>query len=77
MTADSAGKFSLTQVPAGDYEIRAYVAHDSTLSGWMALGQYFSGRSYPYQFAEPFGVYPDEVKVRERWTTEGIEIRLH
>ena len=68
--ANDKGDFRLTGIPAGDYTIRAYVEHDSTL-------QYYSGKSFPYQFAEPFGVYPDEVKVRARWTTEGVEIRLH
>lgn len=67
--SDSTGKFRLDGIPAGNYDVRAYVRHDSDMS-------YFSGRSYPYQFAEPFGVFHEPVKVRARWTTEGVDIRL-
>ena len=68
--ADADGKFRLDKVPAGQYTIRAYVQHKSEIN-------YFAGRSHPFQFAEPFGVYNDPVKVRARWTTEGVEIRLY
>ncbi len=68
--ADDKGEFKLTGIPLANYTVRAYVMHDSTV-------QYFSGKSYPYQFAEPFGVYTDEVKVRAKWTTEGVEIKLY
>ncbi len=64
------GKFKLDGILAGDYTVRAYAQHDSGMG-------YFSGRSYPYQFAEPFGVYSEPVKVRPRWTTEGVAIRLY
>ncbi len=67
--ADSTGKFKLDGILAGTYDVRAYAQHGRSMT-------YFSGKSYPYQFAEPFGVYPQPVKVRARWTTEGVGIRL-
>ena len=63
------GKFKLDGILAGVYTVSAFVQHDSGT-------EYFNGRSYPYQFAEPFGVYREPVKVRARWTTEGAAIRL-
>ncbi len=68
--ADDKGEFKLTGIPSGNYTVRAYVRHDSSV-------QHFRGKSYPYQFAEPFGIYPDEAKVRERWATEGVEIKFY
>lgn len=37
-------------------------------------GRYDGGQSLPFRHAEPFRVLPDTVKVRKRWTTEGIDI---
>ncbi len=67
--ADTTGKFKLDGILEGNYSLRAYVQHGSSM-------KYFAGRSFPYQFAEPFGVYPEPIKVRARWTTEGVGIRL-
>lgn len=68
--ADSDGAFKLDGILSGVYNVRAYVQHGPGRT-------YFNGRSYPYQFAEPFGVYPNDVKIRARWTTEGVVITLH
>lgn len=68
--ADSNGSFKFDRIPSGTYTIRAYVKHGQGM-------EYFNGKSYPYRFAEPFGVYPGKVKMRARWTTEGIVIRMH
>jgi hypothetical protein len=68
--ADSSGKFKIVGVPSGEYTVESYVKTDHTMA-------YYSGKSYPYQFAAPFGFYSGIVKVRARWTTEGIEIKLH
>lgn len=67
--AGTGGNFRLDEIPAGEYTISAYVQHGSTTD-------YFSGKSSPYEFAEPFGVYPDAIKVRARWTFEGVAIKL-
>jgi len=63
------GKFHIGEVPAATFTLGAYVQHNNGID-------YYSGKSFPYKFAEPFGVYPDPVKVRARWTSEGVKIRL-
>lgn len=68
--ADNEGKFDLDGIPAGNYTLRAYYERGSRI-------KYYFGRSFPYRFAEPFGVYKDPVKVRARWTTEGVAIEMH
>jgi Bacterial Ig-like domain len=68
--ADSSGAFKLDGITAGTYTLRAFLQHGEGM-------KYYNGRSYPYRFAAPFGVYKDQVKVRARWTTEGIAIGLH
>jgi hypothetical protein len=64
------GRFRLDGIVGGNYTVDAYVQHDE---GW----DYFQGRSFPFKFAEQFGFYPDPIKVRARWTSEGVEIRLY
>jgi hypothetical protein len=34
------------------------------------------GQTNPWTFAEPFLIHPDTVKVRKRWTTEGIDFNF-
>ena len=63
------GTFDFTDLPSGDYSFSAYVKHGP------AMG-YFFGQSYPFKFSEPFGIYPQNVHVRARWTVEGIQIRI-
>ena len=68
--ADSTGGFEIAGIPAGDYSLKAYVRRGKSV-------RYFNGRSFPYQFAEPFGVYDGKLKIRARWTVEGVAVRLH
>ena len=68
--ANPGGKFSIEGIPGGTYSVSAFVQHGKTFD-------YFRGTSFPFQFAEPFGVYEDPVKVRARWTSEGVSIMLH
>jgi len=63
------GKFQLDGILPGTYTLSAYAQHDMSLN-------YFSGKSYPLKFAEPFGFFTDQVRVRARWTSEGVRIRL-
>ena len=35
------------------------------------------GKTNPWTFAEPFFIRADTVKVRKRWTTEGIDFNFH
>lgn len=68
--ADSNGTFHMGGILAGNYDVRAYVQHGRGMA-------YYNGRSFPYRFAKPLGVYPEQLKIRARWTTEGVDIRLH
>lgn len=63
------GKFHLGGIVADTYTLSAYVQHVGGVN-------YFSGKSYLFRFAEPFGVYPTPIKVRSRWTSEGAVIKL-
>jgi len=64
------GRFLFSSLPEGEYFVSAYIRHGSSWS-------HFSGRSYPFEFSEPYGVFPEQVKVRAKWTTEGVTIKLH
>ncbi|NOX38914.1 MAG: hypothetical protein GXO78_15405 [Calditrichaeota bacterium] len=63
------GQFMIPFLPDGKYRLRAFVDRNRNqrLDG---------GSTRPFQFAEPFVWFPDTVKVRKRWTTQGIEIRF-
>ncbi len=61
------GSFVLNRLPAAEYSVRAYVQHPPEMI-------HYSGKSFPYQFADPFAVYPETVKVRARWATEGVAV---
>jgi len=67
--ASADGEFHVGGIPAGTYTLTVYIQRGGNMN-------YFSGKSYPFMFAEPFGVYKDPIKVRARWTSEGVEIRL-
>lgn len=68
--AGADGKFHLGEIVAGNYAVSAYVQHGE-------IHDYFQGRSHPFKFAEPFGVYSDPIKVRAKWTSEGVEVKLY
>lgn len=68
--AQKDGQFTFANLPEGEYLVSAYIRHGHSWS-------YFSGRSYPFEFSEPYGTFGELVKVRARWTTEGVVIKLH
>ncbi len=63
------GRFMIPFLPDGKYRLRAFIDRNRNqrLDG---------GRTRPFQFSEPFVWLSDTVKVRKRWTTQGIEIRF-
>ncbi len=61
--------FTAPYLPEGHYLLR-------TIWDKNKNGQYDLGRSLPFQFSEPFIDYPDTIRVRKRWTNEGIEINF-
>lgn len=56
-------------LPDGLYRLKAIIDLNQN-------GRYDGGQSFPFRHAEPFRVLPDTVKVRKRWTTEGVDIRF-
>jgi hypothetical protein len=63
-----AGEFSI-DVPAGKYALSCFV--DSDGNGRRTLGSI-----YPYELSETFAAHPDTIKVRTRFETGGIELRI-
>jgi len=64
-------KFEFSNLPPGNYVIRAY-GQDNTLNPDI----YFSGMWSPYKPASPFTIYPDTLDVRARWDVEGLIIKF-
>lgn len=57
---DTAGQFTLPDIPAGTYRLRAFADADSN-------GFWSPGTLRPYRSAEPLRWTPDTVTVRARW----------
>ncbi len=62
-------EFEIPFLPAGKYLLRAIIDRNGN-------GRWDKGSTHPFQFAEPFVVSADTVKVRKRWTTQGKVIRF-
>ncbi len=63
------GPFLLDRLVEGKYVLDLYRDRDSS-------GSYSFGKVHPFAPAERFAVYPDTVKVRARWSVEGVQIVL-
>jgi hypothetical protein len=66
---DSSGRFMIDRLPEGLYLLSAFVDADGD-------GLHDRGRPFPAIFPEPFGLYPDTLKLRPRWPLEGVRITL-
>jgi uncharacterized protein (DUF2141 family) len=53
----------------GKYTIQAYRDEDGN-------GEYSPGLPHPFRPSERFAVYPDTVKVRARWSMEGVILKF-
>jgi uncharacterized protein (DUF2141 family) len=62
--------YQISFLPDGFYRVKAMVDLNEN-------GRYDPGKSIPFKFAEPFLIYPDTVKVRKRWTTDGINFNFN
>jgi len=67
VTLEKPGKFLLDKLPEGKYTISAF--RDSDGSGKFSYGQPF-----PFITSERFAVYADTLKVRARWSVEGVVV---
>jgi hypothetical protein len=63
------GKFLIDQLPEGRYSIEAFEDLNDD-------GHYRAGLPHPYVPSARFVVYPDTVKVRARWSVEGVQLRF-
>jgi hypothetical protein len=59
----------MDRLPEGRYGIQAFEDLDGN-------GKYRSGLPYPFLPSARFAVYPDTVKVRARWSVEGVQIKF-
>lgn len=66
---DKPGDFRFEQLPEDKYRLKAFWDLDEN-------GRYSAGCVSPFVFAEPFVVSKDTIRVRKRWETQGINIRL-
>lgn len=66
---DRPGKFLIDQLPEGRYFIDAFEDLDGD-------GRFRAGLPHPFVPSARFTVYPDTVKVRARWSVEGVELRF-
>jgi len=64
-----AGKFLVGDLPEGRYAVEAF----EDLGG---DGRYRSGLPFPYAPSARFTVFPDTVRVRARWSVEGVSLQL-
>jgi len=65
LTQKGGGPFSIRNIPEGQYTLWAF--RDSG-----GDGEYYYGEVFPFDGSDPFIAYPDTVRVRPRWTVDGI-----
>lgn len=63
------GRFHFEEIPEGRYILNAFRDSDSS-------GVYTFGLPFPYQPSERFAVLDDTLKVRARWSVEGVLLRF-
>jgi len=67
-------RYIFPELPPGSYTVNAFIPSGSRQP--LPYQQWYPGSIEPYKPAEPFGYYPDAVKVRAGWTTENIDINI-
>jgi len=61
-------------LPAGSYTISAYLP--SSTKTTVTLQDWNPGSIHPFHPADPFGFYPEKVRVRSGWKTENINMTI-
>jgi hypothetical protein len=69
VTVQSPGMFILERLPQGAYQIWGFIDERQT-------GEYDYGSVYPFRGSALFAMYDDTVRVRPRWTVDGITLDL-
>jgi hypothetical protein len=68
-TWTSGSSFALRLLPEGRYVLSAFVDADSS-------GVYTYGQAFPFKPGERFTVVQDTLRVRARWSVEGVAVRF-
>jgi len=63
------GVYRIEQLPEDKYQLKVFWDLDEN-------GRHSAGGIFPFAFAEPFAVSDDTIKVRKRWETSSINIKL-
>ncbi len=61
----------------GPYTLEGLICGRYILKAWLDRNlnnRWDRGMIFPFSLAEPFTVYPDTVRIRARWETEGVEM---
>lgn len=61
--------FTFNKILEADYTIFAYI--DS-----KGAGNYFNGVPFPFEYSDPFYIYPQTLSVKGGWTVENIQINF-
>lgn len=69
VSGDIGNAYQIPYVPGGIYQVTASIDVNEN-------GKLDGGSTIPFRFAEPYRIFPDTVKVRKRWTTEGIDFHF-
>jgi hypothetical protein len=67
MTLEGEGSFLFSSLPEGRYIVEAYRDEDGS-------GTYSYGLPFPFRPSERFVVGSDTLKVRPRWSAEGVTL---
>jgi len=66
---DHAGKFQIDQLPELRYNLQAFEDVDGD-------GKFRAGLPYPFMPSARFAVGADTIKVRARWSVEGVQVKF-
>lgn len=59
--------FSFKNILESDYNLFAYIDLNNS-------GSYNYGNPYPFEFSEPFYIYPQSLNIKGGWTVENVTI---
>ncbi len=67
-------KFKFSELPEGKYFLSSFIPSDTVAVS--PFREWYGGSVKPFRRAEPFFIHLDSLRVRKRWTTDGIQFRI-
>lgn len=67
---NSPGAFSIKQIPAGEWKVRAWLDRAGSAPGWDR------GKAVPFMPSDPVYQLPDTISVRARWESGGVVLKF-